>query len=260
VKEGTLMKHLSMVLCLVLFVAAGASAGTQHVWPDGTGDAPTIRAWIDSAGVAIVMANMCTVQLAFEDFAVMSDGWYPTNAASTTPAGQTVEDLCPDVDDDGMGDWPINPFTGCNSVFTWGADPCTAGDMGANPANCTGYRIEGCDGDGNLLPFELASASVPWEPGGSLTKHGLVQSHPNPFSATTVIQYELSEVGPVRLQVYDTRGRLVRTLVNGVGQVGQFQVEWNGLDDVGQPIAPGFYFCRFCSNGCTETVRIVLAK
>lgn len=103
-------------------------------------------------------------------------------------------------------------------------------------------------------------ASVPQEPVGSLSKHGLVESGPNPFSATTVIHYELSEVGPVRLQLYDTQGRLVRTLVNGTGQAGKFQVEWDGLDDGGLPAAPGFYLCRLCSNGNAETVRIVLAK
>jgi hypothetical protein len=166
VKEGTLIKHLSMVLCLVLFVTAGVSAGTRHVWPDGTGDAPTIRAGIDSTGVAIVMANMCTVQLAFEDFAVRTDGYYPTDSASTTPQGQTVEDLCPDINNDGIGDWPINPFTGCESIFSWDADPCTAGDIGDNPGRPTSYRIKGCGEDGDLLPFELRScdAGVPGDP------------------------------------------------------------------------------------------------
>ncbi|MFH1220088.1 MAG: PKD domain-containing protein [Candidatus Eisenbacteria bacterium] len=154
------MKHLSMVLCVVLFVATGASARARYVWPDGTGDASAIRAGIDSAGVAMVEANMCTVQRAFEEFAAQSDGTYPADAASVTPAGQTVEDLCSDVDNDGSGEWPINPFTCCNSVFSWNADPCTAGDMGANPANVTDYRIKGCDVDGNLLPLELTGGNT----------------------------------------------------------------------------------------------------
>lgn len=36
------MKHLSMVLCLVLFVATGTSARARYIRPDGTGDAPAI--------------------------------------------------------------------------------------------------------------------------------------------------------------------------------------------------------------------------
>jgi predicted outer membrane repeat protein len=44
------MKHLLLVLCLVLPAATEASARTWYVKPDGTGDAPTIQAAVDSAG------------------------------------------------------------------------------------------------------------------------------------------------------------------------------------------------------------------
>jgi PKD repeat protein len=114
----------------------------------------------DAAKEAIVVANMCTVQLAFEDFAVQSDGWYPDDGASTTPRGQTAEELCPDVDGDGIGDWPINPFTGRQSILIWDADPSTPGDLGANPANTTNYVIKGCDRHGEVLPIELGTYVV----------------------------------------------------------------------------------------------------
>jgi prepilin-type N-terminal cleavage/methylation domain-containing protein len=106
---------------------------------------------------ASVKGNMHTVQLAFEDFAVQSDGTYPDDGTSTTPGGLTIEGLCPDTNADGTGDWPDNPFSGAASVFTWDGDPATEGDIGANPANTTDYRIKGCGKDANLLSLELTT-------------------------------------------------------------------------------------------------------
>ncbi|HVP57827.1 MAG TPA: type II secretion system protein [bacterium] len=106
---------------------------------------------------ASVKGNMHTVQLAFEDFAVQCDGTYPDDGASTTPGGLTVEGLCPDTNADGSGDWPINPFNGANSTFSWDADPNTEGDIGSNPANTTDYRIKGCGKNAVLLTLELTT-------------------------------------------------------------------------------------------------------
>jgi prepilin-type N-terminal cleavage/methylation domain-containing protein len=100
---------------------------------------------------ASVKGNMHTVQLAFEDFAVQSDGTYPDDGTSTTPAGATIEDLCPGAV------WPDNPFSGAASTFQWDADPATEGDLGANPANTTDYTIKGCGKDAVVLTLELTT-------------------------------------------------------------------------------------------------------
>lgn len=114
----------------------------------------------DRAKEASTKGNMHTIQLAFEDFSVQSDGIYPANAAAVTPGGDTAEQLCPDTDNppDGVGNWPINAFNGLNIVFTWGVDPpiATPGEVGANPAAATDYRIKGVGKDG-MLPLELTT-------------------------------------------------------------------------------------------------------
>jgi type II secretion system protein G len=112
---------------------------------------PNFISMQDRAKEASVKGNMHTIQLAFEDFAVQSDGTYPDDGAAATPAGATIEDLCPD------GAWPNNPFSGAASTFAWDADPNTEGDLGANPANTTDYVIKGCGKDGNLLSLELTT-------------------------------------------------------------------------------------------------------
>ena len=44
------MRTVPLILTMLTFLTATASATTWYVKPDGTGDAPTIQAAIDSAG------------------------------------------------------------------------------------------------------------------------------------------------------------------------------------------------------------------
>ncbi len=71
------------------------------------------------------------------------------------------------------------------------------------------------------------------------------QSMPNPFSATTVLSFELPRPALVSVSVHDVSGRLVRTLLTDVGRgVGRHAVSWDGFDNDGQQAASGIYFFR----------------
>jgi prepilin-type N-terminal cleavage/methylation domain-containing protein len=111
---------------------------------------PNFISMQDRAKEASVKANMHTLQLAFEDFAVQTDGVYPDGAASTTPTGDTVRDLCP------QNQYPDNPFTNVETVVTWDAEPAAQGVIGSDPANITDYVIKGY-GKSALLTLELTT-------------------------------------------------------------------------------------------------------
>jgi flagellar hook assembly protein FlgD len=65
----------------------------------------------------------------------------------------------------------------------------------------------------------------------------------------------------VDLVVYDTAGRVVRTLVAAENvAAGRHEVVWNGRDDDGRPTASGVYFCRLVAGGYSETRRITLIR
>jgi hypothetical protein len=82
----------------------------------------------------------------------------------------------------------------------------------------------------------------------------LGQNSPNPFNPITAIRYQLSAPGRVTLRVYDSRGRLLRTLVDGSRAAGPHSVEWDGRDRRGRRAASGVYFYRL------DTGRSVLSK
>jgi hypothetical protein len=88
----------------------------------------------------------------------------------------------------------------------------------------------------------------------------LYQNHPNPFNPVTLISFELLQAGTVRLDVFDTAGRLVATLAEGPFSAGPHSVEWDGRDDAGSGIASGIYFYRLEAGGETFTRKMLLLK
>ncbi len=68
---------------------------------------------------------------------------------------------------------------------------------------------------------------------------------PNPFMQETQIQYQISHAGAVDLKVYDTSGRLVRTLVHEVSDPGYYRLIWDGKDNTGRVLSAGVYFITF---------------
>jgi type II secretion system protein G len=81
---------------------------------------------------ASVKANMHSMQLAVEDFAVKNTGRYPVAADDAS-----VQANMP------SGNYPKNPFTGTNDAWTWAADPASPGIIGVNPATDVTYVIKG---------------------------------------------------------------------------------------------------------------------
>jgi hypothetical protein len=83
---------------------------------------------------------------------------------------------------------------------------------------------------------------------------------PNPFNPQTTIWYDLPRRGPVNLALYDLRGRLVRTLVDGIREPGRHAAVWDGRDHAGGVAAAGVYFVRVRSGDGEVTRKVLLAK
>jgi hypothetical protein len=87
------------------------------------------------------------------------------------------------------------------------------------------------------------------------------QSMPNPFSATTVLSFELPRSALVSVSVHDVSGRLVRTLLTDVGRgVGRHAVSWDGFDNDGQQAASGIYFFRIQVGAEAVTRKTVFLR
>ena len=89
----------------------------------------------------------------------------------------------------------------------------------------------------------------------------LSQNYPNPFNATTVVTFELPEASRVKLEVYNTSGQKLRTLVDEKQMKrGRHAVRWEGKNQKGQEVASGVYFYRFTAGDFTTTRKMVLLR
>ncbi|HEX9640265.1 MAG TPA: T9SS type A sorting domain-containing protein, partial [Candidatus Krumholzibacteria bacterium] len=92
------------------------------------------------------------------------------------------------------------------------------------------------------------------------TRLALEQNFPNPFNPRTTIRFELPLPSPVRLSIFDARGRQVRTLVDEVLPPGSYDEFWNGEDDARRAVASGVYFYELRAGTARELRKMLLLR
>ncbi len=88
----------------------------------------------------------------------------------------------------------------------------------------------------------------------------LLQNYPNPFNPETQITFAVSKPGVVKLTVYDTLGRPVRTILNSYYGAGKHIATWDGTDNSGSHVAGGIYFYRLKTAGFQQTRKMLLVR
>ena len=93
----------------------------------------------------------------------------------------------------------------------------------------------------------------------------LLANYPNPFNPETWIPYQLSEDSPVSVSIYDTTGKLVRTLSLGFQSAGFYNSReraayWDGRNALGERVASGVYFYTLTAGEFTATRKMLIRK
>jgi hypothetical protein len=83
---------------------------------------------------------------------------------------------------------------------------------------------------------------------------------PNPVNPSTVVRFELAAASPVRISIYDVRGRRVTVLADAHHGAGIHEVRWNGNDARGAPVASGVYFVSLQAGAFRETRKVVVVR
>lgn len=89
---------------------------------------------------------------------------------------------------------------------------------------------------------------------------GILGLHPNPFNPSGEIRYGIASEGQVNISVFDTRGRRIRTLLDGWEPAGERSVHWNGLDEAGASAPSGIYLIELVGPGVREARKATLLK
>jgi hypothetical protein len=85
----------------------------------------------------------------------------------------------------------------------------------------------------------------------------LLQNAPNPFNLQTSISIDLPQAEQVDILVFDTQGRLVRTLHSGYMGQGIHQFTFDGVADNGSQLRSGMYFYTLRTPTYNQTRRML---
>ena len=149
-------------------------------------------------------------------------------------------------------------FTGTiDDDDAFGSSLAALGDLDG-PGNSMETLVIGATGDDDggldhgavyvtFLNGYAGPVAVPGPPGA--TAGFLGGARPNPFRGGTTIPFRIADAAPVRIDILDVNGRLVRTLVRESVGPGDHEIAWDGLDDAGRRLAPGAYAIRMSVKG-----------
>ena len=82
--------------------------------------------------------------------------------------------------------------------------------------------------------------------------------YPSPTRGQAQVSLSLARSGPLHAEVYDARGRRVRSLHSGTMEVGPHVLRWDGNSESGAQAAAGVYWIRVSAQGFRETAKIVV--
>jgi hypothetical protein len=85
-------------------------------------------------------------------------------------------------------------------------------------------------------------------------------NYPNPFNPVTSIRFSTKEAGRVNIVIYNSKGQVVRTLLNEDKKSGNHTVIWNGTDDAGKAVSSGMYLYKMQTKNYTQTRKMLLMK
>jgi len=148
-----------------------------------------------------------------------------------------------------------------DTIYNWGRS-ATVGIENSSGNVGLQYLFNGTP-IGNLLsnerairfstPTGIEESSVEFPP----NSFELSDNLPNPFKFYTEIRYTLSKECNVNLQIYNSSGRLIRTIRKGLVKAGMYKDAWNGCDDKGNKIPKGIYFYILKSEDFTASNKMV---
>ena len=88
----------------------------------------------------------------------------------------------------------------------------------------------------------------------------LLPNYPNPFNPVTALRLHLPTAGPVELEVYDSAGQLIRTLVAAPMAAGVHTLHWDGRDERGRAVGSGTYLARVQAGTFHDARKMLLLR
>jgi len=106
----------------------------------------------------------------------------------------------------------------------------------------------------DILEFNNSSGATPksaYEP----INFKLNQNYPNPFNDNTIINYSIAKPSHIKLEIYDSTGRKVKTLFDKYHDVGNYSITFDASG-----LSSGVYIYRLLNNEGYKSHQMLLIK
>jgi hypothetical protein len=87
-----------------------------------------------------------------------------------------------------------------------------------------------------------------------------ISNHPNPFNASTWIEWSIPVVRDGELEILDMSGRLVKRWTKLSNEAGSSRILWDGKDESGRSLPSGMYVARILSSSTIRSTKMVMIK
>lgn len=189
--------------------------------------------------------------------------WYPgmTNAEHYLVALEQADGLWELEHKNDYGDGG-DPFPGLTSATSF---------SGSTSPNSNGYlsgssfvAVENISPSGSNVTADLivglAAGIDDDDPPALPTTIDLAQNYPNPFNPTTTIEFTVSQSATADLDIYNSLGQRVKTLLKDNVVNGTTSISWDATDDTGEQVASGVYLYRLVIDDRTESRKMMLVQ
>jgi hypothetical protein len=96
--------------------------------------------------------------------------------------------------------------------------------------------------------------------------YNLGKAIPNPFNSSTQINFSVPAAAGqavsqyIAIEIYDLKGRLIRTLERGEKISGFHFTAWDGNDNLGRVMPGGIYFCTMKGNNFIANKKLIIIR
>lgn len=130
-------------------------------------------------------------------------------------------------------------------------DQVTGQNMLAGNLNPTGQTYQ------NIIQENTGIRQLTNEVPEDLILH---QNYPNPFNSKTTISFQLSAINYTELNIFNTLGQKVRTLIREEKPGGTYSVIWDGKDNAGNPVVSGVYVYHLKTHDRLHKKKMLLLE
>ena len=117
----------------------------------------------------------------------------------------------------------------------------------------------------SFLPYSVEPEGKQLVTHGQIKRNQLLQNYPNPFNPETWIPFKLADESPVTIDIYNSTGKLIRTLSQGTLKAGDYSsqsnaIHWDGQNDEGESVSSGIYFYTINAGDFSSTRKMLIRK